>query len=158
MWAIVLQTKEETFTSYFIFWFIMEFSYLYQFTEFSWNISHICWNGLLHVNSFISAILHCFHWEIFIVPCSAVSRIELQSWRQANDNSTFLLLYVMRRHIIYCIFLWVMPATKLTKFGSRYLKEGSSEQEKILQVATEVVDVPNHPDQWPLAQGVPLGS
>jgi len=28
-----------------------------------------------------------------------------------------------------------MPATRLTKFGSRYLGEGSSELDKILQVA-----------------------
>jgi len=33
-------------------------------------------------------------------------------------------------------FLWVTPATKSTKFGSRYLGEGLSEEDEIFQVAT----------------------
>jgi len=41
----------------------------------------------------------------------------------------------MRRHIVYCTFLWVTPATKPTKFGSRYLEEGLSERDENLQVA-----------------------
>ena len=43
--------------------------------------------------------------------------------------------HVMRRHVVYCMFLWVTPATKSTKFGSRYLGKGSSERDEILQVA-----------------------
>jgi len=35
------------------------------------------------------------------------------------------------------MFLWVTPATKSTKFGSRYLGEGSLERDEILQVARE---------------------
>jgi len=49
------------------------------------------------------------------------------------------------------VFLWVTPAIKSTKFGSRYLGEGSSEQDKILQLArgglvyptTQTIDI------WP---------
>jgi len=57
--------------------------------------------------------------------------------------------HLIPRHIVYCmflwLFLWVTPATKSTKFGSRYLGEGSSERDEILQVARGGVDVPHHP-------------
>jgi len=61
----------------------------------------------------------------------------------------------MRRHIVYC--MWFTPATK-SKFGSRYLRQGSSECDEILHVARGRVDVPHHPDLWPLAQGSPSGA
>jgi len=40
-----------------------------------------------------------------------------------------------------------MPATKSTKYGSRYLIEGSSEEDKIFPVARSGVDVHHDPDQ-----------
>ena len=53
----------------------------------------------------------------------------------------------------YCLLhlLWVTPATKSTKFGSRYLGEWSSEWDKILRVATGGAHVSHHPDGdlWP---------
>jgi len=36
---------------------------------------------------------------------------------------------------LWVTFLWVTPARKWTKFGSRHLGEGSSERYEILQVA-----------------------
>jgi len=56
------------------------------------------------------------------------------------------------------MFLWVTPAAKLMKFGSRYLGEGSSEWEEILQVARGGVDVSLFPDGelWP--RGFPWGA
>jgi len=41
------------------------------------------------------------------------------------------------RHIVYGMFLWVMPATKSAKFGSKYLGEGSLGWDEISQVAKE---------------------
>jgi len=44
-----------------------------------------------------------------------------------------------------------MPAAKLTKFGRRYLGEGSSEPEKILQVAMGelMYSTTHNGDLWP---------
>jgi len=55
--------------------------------------------------------------------------------------------HVIRRHNVNCFFvvLWVMLATKLTKFGSIYLGEGLSEWDEISQVARGV-GVPHYPD------------
>jgi len=57
--------------------------------------------------------------------------------------------HIMRRHIICCMFfwsfLWVTPARKSTKFGSRYLGEGSSERDEILQVARGGLMYPTTP-------------
>ena len=39
----------------------------------------------------------------------------------------------MWRHIVHCMFLWVTSATKSTKSGSRYLGQGSSERDEILE-------------------------
>jgi len=51
-------------------------------------------------------------------------------------------------------FLYITPATKSTKFGSRYLGEGLSERDKILQVAKGGWCTPPH---TPVTFG-PLGS
>jgi len=57
----------------------------------------------------------------------------------------------MQRHIVYCMFLRVSPATKSTKFGSRYLGEGSSELDEILQISRERLLSSNTQsgDLWP---------
>ena len=63
--------------------------------------------------------------------------------------------HVMWRHIVYCfcgfVVLWVTLATKSTKFGSRYLGEGSSERDEILQVAKGGLIYPTTQtgDIWP---------
>jgi len=59
----------------------------------------------------------------------------MPSCTSVHDNYILLSLHVMRRHIVYCMFLWVTSATKLMKFGSRYLGEESSEWDEILLVA-----------------------
>jgi len=69
----------------------------------------------------------------------------------------------MRRHVVYCIFfcvffLSVTRATKSNNFGSRYLGEGSSEEDKIFQVARAGVDVHDDPDWQPLVKRVPMGN
>jgi len=69
-------------------------------------------------------------------------------------DSRFLSPHVTRRHVVYCrpMCLWVTPATKSTKFRSRYLGEGLSERDEIFQVARGGIDVLHHPDRWPLIQ------
>jgi len=61
------------------------------------------------------------------------------------NAETYLLLYVF-----VGLLLWVTPATKSTKFGSRYLGEGLSKWDKILQVATGGLMYPStQTDLWP---------
>jgi len=73
---------------------------------------------------------------------------ELSFWGPAmpygdtHQSVTDVLVVAARNvesYIVYCMFLWiflrVMSATKSTNFGSRYLSDGSSEKDGILQVA-----------------------
>jgi len=56
------------------------------------------------------------------------------------------------------LYVFCGSATKSTKFGSRYLGEGLSERDEILQVARGGVGVPHHQtgDLWP--RGMPWGA
>ena len=58
---------------------------------------------------------------------------------------------VMRRHIVYCMFLWVTPATKSTNFGSRYLGEGRHKRTKFSRLLQRA-DIHNNPDWWPFSE------
>ena len=55
------------------------------------------------------------------------------------DKLQLLSPHIIQRHrllyVCWSRLLWIKPATKSTKFGSRYLGEGSSERDKILQIA-----------------------
>ena len=68
---------------------------------------------------------------------------------------------VMWRHVVYCMFFCGSvrhAATKSTNFGSRYIGEGSSEEDKIFQVARGglVYTATQTGDPW--SRGSPWGT
>jgi len=64
--------------------------------------------------------------------------------------------HVMGRHIVYCMFFVGLAGNQIDEVSSRYLRQGSSEKDEILQVAIEGLVYPP-PRLVTSGPGVPPG-
>jgi len=70
----------------------------------------------------------------------------------------YILLALMRRYIVYCVCLWVTPATKSTNFCSRYLGKWSREEDEIFQSARGELMYTTTQTGDPSSRGSPWGT